>query len=188
MKLPALKELFSSNKEHTIAVIQYERDGYSVGREDQLHWALVVVTSDESHDPAGPCWQVYDRHYNDGTVIWELYDGHKVYLEHTTKCIGGVKVGSIKKSELKSLKEILSAHHPTPKFPGWNCRDWVIEVIAILQQNGWIYQGVIPSQAFLLPGLRSASVLTINSPPNPTTNRRPFKLVDSVTGELVNLS
>ncbi|KAJ3972422.1 hypothetical protein EV361DRAFT_970872 [Lentinula raphanica] len=141
MKLPALKELFSSNKEHTIAVIQYERDGYSVGREDQLHWALVVVTSDESQTP----------------MILQLYDGHKVYLEHTTKCIGGVKVGSIKKSELKSLKEILSAHHPTPKFPGWNCRDWVIEVIAILQQNGWIYQGVIPSQAFLLPGLRSAS-------------------------------
>ncbi|KAJ3982789.1 hypothetical protein F5890DRAFT_1574418 [Lentinula detonsa] len=159
MKFSTLKQIFSNTKEtYPIVIIQYERDGFSVGREDQLHWALIVITDED--EKSGPCWQAFDRHYSDGRgVIWELYDGKVVFPEHTMKCLGGVNVGSVKKSELKSLREILGAHQPNPKFHGWNCRDWVVEAILCLQVNGWISEGVIPSQDFLLTGLREASYL-----------------------------
>ncbi|KAJ3745817.1 hypothetical protein DFH05DRAFT_1055928 [Lentinula detonsa] len=177
MKFSILNQIFGNNETYPIVVIQYERDGFSVGREDQFHWALIVITDEK--EKSGPCWQALDRHYSDGRgVIWELYDGKVVHPERTTKCLGGVKVGSVKKSELKSLKEILGALQPAPKFHEWNCRDWVVEAILCLQVNGWISEGVIPSQDFLLTGLREASAQTANTAPDSMTKRKSLVIVD----------
>lgn len=102
-----LRRLFSSNRneDYPIAVIQYERDGYSVGQEQHLHWALIVITNDDGM--SGPCWQALDRHYSDGRgIVWELYDGKVVRLMSTRKCLGGVKIGSVKKEELESMAKV----------------------------------------------------------------------------------
>lgn len=71
-----LQKLFSNNRDedYTIAIIQYERDTYSVRQEEHLHWALIVITDED--DMSGPCWQAFDRHYSNGRrIVWELYDG-----------------------------------------------------------------------------------------------------------------
>ena len=48
-----------------------------------------------------------------------------------------------------------------PKFEGWNCRDWVLEVIKdILVPNGWADSGILTQQS-LLPSLKIAAPETV---------------------------
>ncbi|KAJ3726043.1 hypothetical protein C8R42DRAFT_425662 [Lentinula raphanica] len=136
----------SSNSIYPIVVLQYERADCSFGQEENLHWALIVITSvnesnlagQDDEEILGPCWQVFDRHYSDGRgVVWELFDGKIVHPEEPgTRCIGGVKIGEIEERELVKLRKILDSHQPIPTFDGWNCRDWVVEVILSLHQTG----------------------------------------------------
>ncbi|EIM79802.1 uncharacterized protein STEHIDRAFT_26097, partial [Stereum hirsutum FP-91666 SS1] len=147
---------------YPIAVVQYERADYSVGNEEHLHWALIVITNEG--DLTGPCWQVVDRHYSDGRgVVWELFDGNEVRLKMTKKCLGGVKIGTVKDKDLEFFATVSAqSQAPVPKFEGWNCRDWVIEAIGhlALAQKGWIATGGVPDQAALLPALKRASAQT----------------------------
>lgn len=48
---------------------------------------------------------------------------------------------------------------PTPKFAGWNRRDWVMEVITMMAENGWV-PNQIHFQTALLPKMRIASMAT----------------------------
>lgn len=50
-----------------------------------------------------------------------------------------------------------------PKFEGWNCRDWVLEVIKdILVPNGWADAGISTQQS-LLPSLKIAAPETVKA-------------------------
>ena len=52
---------------------------------------------------------------------------------------------------------------PTPKFDGWNCRDWVLEVVKdILVPNGWADAGIVTQQS-LLPSLKVAAPATVKA-------------------------
>ncbi|EED82804.1 predicted protein [Postia placenta Mad-698-R] len=155
--MASIFKLFTTDRQCKIAVVQYERADYGVGTEEHLHWAIVVQT--ERLDQDLPCFQVFDRHYNDSRgVQWALFD-RDISLLKTRKCLGGVYIGSVKYSQIKALREVASGNGPVPKFPEWNCRDWVIEVIQLFAEQGWISTS-IPDQATLLPSMRIASVAT----------------------------
>ena len=50
-----------------------------------------------------------------------------------------------------------------PKFEGWNCRDWVLEVIKdVLVPNGWADAGISTQQSLLL-SLKIAALETVNA-------------------------
>ena len=52
---------------------------------------------------------------------------------------------------------------PVPNFEGWNCRDWVLEVIKdILVPSGWADAGISTQQS-LLPSLKFAAPETVNA-------------------------
>jgi len=139
-------------QERRIAVVQYMRDVYGIGTEHELHWALVVLTDEDSQK--GPCFQAIDRHYSDGRgVVWSLYD-KDVAL--------GVCVGSVSDSQVQSLRETVARNPPVVKFEGWNCRDWIIEILALLKQGGWV-QADVSSQAALLPSMKVASKATVDA-------------------------
>ncbi|KAK7682216.1 hypothetical protein QCA50_014803 [Cerrena zonata] len=147
----------NANKSHYIVVAQYKRADYGVGAEENFHWAIIIL-EDINEDAAlcGPCYQVFDRHFNDERgVEWHLYN-KPVTLGRTDKSLGGVVIGTVKQKDLVELGQILSAHLPIVKFEGWNCRDWVIEAIQLLRVKGWIPTD-IKEQASLLPSLRAAS-------------------------------
>ncbi|EED82805.1 predicted protein [Postia placenta Mad-698-R] len=59
-----------------IAVLQYERDGRGVGKEEDLHWAIVIQTVSRPDTKSRlPCFQVYDLNFNDEWgKHWQLYD------------------------------------------------------------------------------------------------------------------
>ncbi|KAF9802223.1 hypothetical protein IEO21_09928 [Rhodonia placenta] len=127
--MASIFKLFTTDRQCKIAVVQYERADYGVGTEEHLHWAI---------------WALFDR---------------DISLLKTRKCLGGVYIGSVKYSQIKALREVASGNGPVPKFPEWNCRDWVIEVIQLFAEQGWISTS-IPDQATLLPSMRIASVAT----------------------------
>ncbi|EED80291.1 predicted protein [Postia placenta Mad-698-R] len=140
-----------------IAVVQYERADYRVGTEEHLHWAIVVQT--ERLDQDLPCFQVFDRHYSDSRgVQWHLFD-RDISLLKMRKCLGGISIGSVKYSRIKALREVISGKGPVPKFPEWNYRYWMIEVIQLFAEQGWISTSIL-DQATLLPSMRIASVTT----------------------------
>lgn len=146
-----------------IAVLQYERDGRGVGKEEELHWSIMVQTDPQPNDESRfPCFQAYDRTYNDERgKQWQLYD-KDVSLFTTRKCLGGVYIGSIKRGQLKLLREVVHTNPPTNRPAEWNCRDWVMEVIQLFAQKEWLYAS-IPAQSTLLPSLRRASVATMSA-------------------------
>jgi len=153
------------NPSYPIVIAQYKRDEYGVGDEEHLHWALIVIKSKDQL--AGHCFQAIDRHYSDGRgTVWSPHYAPHASLEKTTKCLGGVQIGSVRARELDDLVAIIR-HHPTaPKFDGWNCRDWIIEVIELLRGKGWISEAFAgdhlqgnPQSRYLIY-LRQASVNT----------------------------
>ncbi|TFY77117.1 hypothetical protein EWM64_g6891 [Hericium alpestre] len=152
-----LKKIFKTDGDaaYPIAVVQYERDGYGIGTEEQLHWALVVLTGPGM---AGPAFQIFDRTYNDGRVVWNFFDG-VLQLGIATKCLGGVCIGIVKQSELDEFRKVVAANRPAVKFVGWNCRDWVMETIRLVREKGWVHTD-IADQETLLPSLKMASKAT----------------------------
>ncbi|OSX62452.1 hypothetical protein POSPLADRAFT_1057065 [Postia placenta MAD-698-R-SB12] len=140
------------DKDCKIAVLQYERDVFGVGKEEELHWA-----------------------------IWVLYD-QDVSLFTTRKCLGGVYIGSIKHSQLKLLREVVYTNPPTNRPAEWNCRDWVMEVIQLFSEKGWLYAN-IPAQSTLLPSLRRASVATTSAYAESRTALPVIVELEDVNGE-----
>ncbi|OSX62483.1 hypothetical protein POSPLADRAFT_1143140 [Postia placenta MAD-698-R-SB12] len=123
------------DKDCKIAVLQYERDGRGVGKEEELHWAIVIQTVSRPDTKSRlPCFQVYDLNFNDKWgKQWQLYDRDVVYT-----------------------------NPPTNRPAEWNCRDWVMEVIKLFAEKGWICAS-IPAQSTLLPSLRRVSVATTSA-------------------------
>ncbi|RDB19909.1 hypothetical protein Hypma_012968 [Hypsizygus marmoreus] len=159
------------NRVYPIVIAQYQRDDFGVGGEHMLHWALVVLWNKE--DPfEGHAYQAIDRHYSDGRgVIWKQHD-IDIVLNNTVKCLGAIQIGEVKARKFKDLHGLIVGYPTVPKahVPGWNCRDWVLEVVELLREKGCIYESVYPApvaamgtkaaQPHLLQYLRTVSVQT----------------------------
>ncbi|KAI0634294.1 hypothetical protein C8Q77DRAFT_1055788 [Trametes polyzona] len=160
-----LTKMFKPNSQHPLAIVQYERAGYSVGREEELHWAIVAVTSHKDEgNIKGPVWQVMDLHWNDGRPVeWRQHHAD-IGLNKTMKCLGGVYIGEIARKDVDKLSQIIVEQaQPIPKFRGWNCRDWVMEVIrGILIPHGWAVEGITLQQS-LLPSMRVAARASVDA-------------------------
>lgn len=91
---------------YAIIVTQYERWSYSIGSEEQLHWAIIVRTGEDIFQ-SGPMYQV---HLNRATGAWELSTLPKVIPEESAKCLGGLRVGTVRQRELKGLRRV---SHPS---------------------------------------------------------------------------
>ncbi|KAG6849901.1 hypothetical protein H0H93_003915 [Arthromyces matolae] len=137
---------------------EYERADYSVNNPEELHWALAVLQEDEVQE--GPCWQVIDRHYRDGRVEWSIIY-QPVRLGKTMKCLGGVCVGRVEADKLEEMKQLILNSQPVIKFQGWNCRDWIMEVLLLLKHHGFLTQDVPDTQSGLLIYMRQAGPKTL---------------------------
>ncbi|KAH9855449.1 hypothetical protein C2E23DRAFT_724361 [Lenzites betulinus] len=150
-------------EEYSIVVSQYERGCYSVGNEEQFHWAIVIITNE--NERKGYMYQAVNKVSRTpeglGVVVWELSTSDEVSLEKSRRCLGAVRVGVVKQKELQDLHKAIVNHPPvdTGKPDGWNCRDWVMECIEIMKEGGWAYDG-INQQGDLFPTLKQASVQT----------------------------
>ncbi|KAG6812522.1 hypothetical protein H0H92_002413 [Tricholoma furcatifolium] len=122
---------------YPIIIAQYERDDYSIKNPEQLHWAIIVL--EDVKEQKGPCWQAINRNYRDGRVEWNLSNSI-VRLASTSKCLGGVCICHVKAENVKDLEQLVLTNTPTVKFDGWNCRDWVIEVIGMLKDKEWVIE------------------------------------------------
>ncbi|KAL1731441.1 hypothetical protein EV714DRAFT_271678 [Schizophyllum commune] len=163
MSIP-MSKIFST---FSLAVMQYERADFSVGQEEELHWALVATQTNGNDIKGYASWQAIDRHYSDGRpdpVVWELHYSPDVRLHQDAKCLGGVNIGQLKGQDVKKMNKLIHANaQPMPRFEGWNCRDWVLEVIKdILVANGWADAGISTQQS-LLPSLKIAAPETVNA-------------------------
>ncbi|KAH8077871.1 hypothetical protein BXZ70DRAFT_962071 [Cristinia sonorae] len=149
-------------KEQIITIVQYERQDFTVGNEEELHWAIVVLPSDgKTPQTKGRSFQVIDRHYSDGRgTVWTLHDQEED-LKKTRRCLGGVQIGKVSASggEYEELCSVLSKHLPEVKYEGWNCRSWVMEAVGLMREKGWL-QDDIPDQAKVFVRMRRASVAT----------------------------
>lgn len=105
-KLKSLfKRVLPSPSEHRIVVVQYERDIYTAPEDvEQLHWAIIVIVDEWQQQ--GPCWQVTDRHYRDGSVEWTMPIIREVNLGKTSKCLGGVSIGLVKAEDIDRLEQV----------------------------------------------------------------------------------
>lgn len=93
-----------SPKVLNIVIVQYERNDYGVGTEEELHWALILLERGHSVS-RGDCFQAVDRRYNGQDVQWTLFD-KQVDLRNTRKCLGGVCIGQIKESDVPNLRGV----------------------------------------------------------------------------------
>lgn len=158
--MKSILQALGVDKDCKIAVVQYRRDVFGVGREEELHWSIVLQTESKVNSKSRfPCFQVFDRTFNDERgKQWELHD-RDVSLAKTRKCLGGVYIGVVKESQIALLREVVHSNPPTDRSAEWNCRDWVMEVIELFILKGWVGAS-IHSQSALLPSLRRASVAT----------------------------
>ncbi|TCD67933.1 hypothetical protein EIP91_011797 [Steccherinum ochraceum] len=144
-------------KEYHIHVVQYERADMGVGNEEELHWALILLLPDKDR-MKGLCFQAIDRHYRDGSVQWELFDKEDD-LRNTRKCLGGVTIGRLGEADVQTLHALVKNMLPVSRYQGWNCRDWVMELIQVMTEKGWVPY-IIPDQATIIAKMKEASVAT----------------------------
>ncbi|KAJ7266579.1 hypothetical protein C8J57DRAFT_375648 [Mycena rebaudengoi] len=58
-------------------------------------------------------------------------------LSKTTKCVGIAQIGSVKARDLDTLIALVGdgdnskGHQAVPRFEGWRCKDWILEMIGI---------------------------------------------------------
>lgn len=135
-----------------------------LGEESEFHWAIAVVDNlAKASIRRCRCYQVFNgplptnQPRTQYQVGWHLRIHRDAVLGASSKYRGGVVIGSIKKSELEKLDKMLSDHKPelAPRNSTWNCRDWVMEGIAMMNKKGWTVSN-ITSQEQLLPTLRAA--------------------------------
>ncbi|CDO73058.1 hypothetical protein BN946_scf185007.g112 [Trametes cinnabarina] len=90
-----------------------KRDDFSVGHEEQLHWAIAAVISVKNQfEIEVHGWQIIDRIYS---------DGRPKQLHKTFKCLGGVNIGQIEGKDIEKLNQLIHNYaQPKPKFEGWN--------------------------------------------------------------------
>jgi hypothetical protein len=160
------------NPSYPIVLAQYKRNNYGVGNEEEFHWALIVITSKRGLE--GPTFQAVDRTYTDGRgKVWESHYAPSLSLMRTRKCLGGIQIGAVKARDLDDLTAVIRGHPATPKFDGWNCRDWIVETIELLSTKGWISAAFgskhVPgdAQSRYLVHLRVASASTEAATPTP---------------------
>ncbi|KAG5353310.1 hypothetical protein C0989_008295 [Termitomyces sp. Mn162] len=152
-----LKNILKSSQ-YPIVIAQYERDDYSFNNPEQLHWAIAVLENTEHQK--GPCWQAVDLHFRDGRVEWRIAN-KAVKLGNTTKCLGGVCIGHVEADQLDGIREIVLSHIPMIRFYGWNCRDWVMEIILLLKDNGYVKRHIPDTQDGFFSLMRVAGQKTL---------------------------
>lgn len=101
---------FRADKDCKIAILQYQRAEFRVGTEEHLHWSILLETEALERRTDLRCSQAVDRTYGDERgKQWELFDG-KVSLVRTRKCLGGVYIGTVKESQIASMREVCIPH------------------------------------------------------------------------------
>ncbi|KAJ7183781.1 hypothetical protein C8R46DRAFT_1344494 [Mycena filopes] len=160
------------NETYPLAIVQYERADFKAGSEEQLHWALMIVTKREKRE--GHIFQAVDRTYQgQSSATWTRSYLPKGSLLKTSKCLGLVQIGSVKARDLKAFIALVgdedNTHgYPTvASFPGWTCKEWVLEVIELLRGDNakWIDEGIVPpdraaTREMFYPALRRVAAAT----------------------------
>ena len=105
--MDSLSKLFGGKSDLPLAVVQYKRETFGVGTEENLHWAIVAVSSNKSGVVVGALWQAVNRVNPDGPrVVWELEHRTQVELNASARCLGGVIIGSIKGKDVEMLNTV----------------------------------------------------------------------------------
>ena len=111
--MDSLSKLFGGKSDLPLAVVQYKRDDFGVGTEENLHWAIVAVSSNKSGVVVGARWQAVNRVNPDGPrVVWELEHRTQVELNASARCLGGVIIGSIKGKDVERLNTVHATFRP----------------------------------------------------------------------------
>ncbi|TFY64006.1 hypothetical protein EVG20_g6090 [Dentipellis fragilis] len=148
---------------YPLVLAQYKRDDFGAGNEQELHWALLVIT--DITRLSGPCFQAVDRTYRDARgKQWSPHSAECSLLS-TDKCLGGVQIGSVRQCDLATFSNIVAAHPTIPKSERWNCRDYILEIIEqLLRPRGYLRADLAPrhrvTMADLLPELKQVSWAT----------------------------
>jgi hypothetical protein len=94
------------NKSCPITIAQYERDDFTVGNEEKLHWAIIVLTKPDALE--GHIFQAIDRIYSDERgEQWERHCQSSGSVLKVSKCVGLAQIGSVKARDLQSLVDLI---------------------------------------------------------------------------------
>ncbi|EIW61309.1 uncharacterized protein TRAVEDRAFT_95718, partial [Trametes versicolor FP-101664 SS1] len=149
-------KLIGKERVYSIVVSQYIRVIYGLGAEEKPHWSIVIIT--DERNLKGRMYQIVTGSpgsIRNGTT-WELATSDKASLYKSSKCLGGVRIGSVREGQMDSLNKEIRRNIPVPKSKDWNCRDWVMECIEIMQENGWADHR-LRRQEDLFPAMKQAS-------------------------------
>ncbi|KAI0371436.1 hypothetical protein BV20DRAFT_1051465 [Pilatotrama ljubarskyi] len=144
-------------EEYSVVVAQFKTSEFGAGDEENLDWALVIIVDED--ELVGGTYQAKPRlknHYGGGACIVATSDREP--LAESSRCLGGVRIGTINRSEVNDLESRILRHAPRVKSKEWTSRDWVMDCISIMQNRGWVPRG-IRRQEDLFPGLKQASSL-----------------------------
>ncbi|KAH8077883.1 hypothetical protein BXZ70DRAFT_911266 [Cristinia sonorae] len=101
-------------------------------KKEELEISTIILL-EPGEKPVGECFQVVNQLCPYGRVIWNI-DSRIVDLRRTRKCLGGLSIGQLKQADMPAFKEVPAM----PQSAGWNCRDWVVQAIAIMMNEGWV--------------------------------------------------
>ncbi|OJT10168.1 hypothetical protein TRAPUB_13273 [Trametes pubescens] len=176
-----VRKLLGKERVYSIVVSQYIRVIYGLGAEEKLHWSIVVIT--DERNLKGHIYQIVTGgpgSIRNGTT-WEMTTSDKASLYKSSKCLGGVRIGSVREGQMDSLDKVsgsrgfilaqrsssrlthisqaIRRNIPVPKSKDWNCRDWVMECIETMKEYGWADRRLC-RQEDLFPAMKQASALT----------------------------
>ncbi|TFK57513.1 hypothetical protein OE88DRAFT_1651269 [Heliocybe sulcata] len=140
---------------YPVVIAQYKRDDYGVGKEEHFHWALIIVQDKQTL--GGYVIQAVDRAVQGHGPTWHIDCRAVDSLSRSSKCLGGVQVGSIKHGAFHSFVQAVHQHGVgSSSRPGWRCKDYVLELLEMLRTYGSMHVQHLRVEVFL-PALREAS-------------------------------
>ncbi|KAG6849898.1 hypothetical protein H0H93_003912 [Arthromyces matolae] len=157
-----LKNIFGPSQ-YPVVIVQYECNDYSADNPEQLGQLIKYCVI----KPERPAWPMladfrpplagWERRL--GTLRWQVscaceysqVSRWRLHRLYRSKEIGGHIKGG----------DVISSNQPAVKFQGWNCRDWIMEVVALLKRNGFIDYKIPAAQEGLFQALRIAGHKTL---------------------------
>ncbi|TBU40828.1 hypothetical protein BD309DRAFT_1021141 [Dichomitus squalens] len=119
------------NSEFSIVVVSRSLDASL-----STHWAIAVVTNERSRHCR--VFHVSDTHVMGLRALgWTAFVQDET-LDRTSRYRGGVRIGFVRRDDLRRLEQtICGPGVPRPTSEMWDCEDWTLAVIRLLEAQGF---------------------------------------------------
>ncbi|TFY52073.1 hypothetical protein EVG20_g10718 [Dentipellis fragilis] len=124
--------------DYQLAVVCYQSRPPTTNEDEQLQWQIQVIKN--ADELSGPNFELTDVDGEGKPLVhWIMKDEQDKVLVGDASCQGGVRIGTVKKSDLDALRRWMKTQS-LPRVSDdrdWG-RRWVVSLLPAMIEGGWV--------------------------------------------------